>query len=115
MIKTYKIKMENKVYEVEVEIISEKEGIIETPKVVEVPVRIVASSKSTIVEAPMQGVVIDILVKVGDRVKPGEAILTLEAMKMENAIVAPILGTITSISINKGDTVDSGATLVIIN
>lgn len=61
----------------------------------------------TKVEAPMPGTIVDVRAKVGDVVKAGQAIVVLEAMKMENDIVAPIDGTITSIVVKKGDSVNS--------
>lgn len=119
MIKVYKIKIENKVYEVEVESITEKEGKISSPTISseaeQTSTKIGNNSTSTIVEAPMQGVIIDILVKVGEAVKAGETLLTLEAMKMESAIVSPINGIIDSISVTKGESVDSGVVLISIN
>jgi biotin carboxyl carrier protein len=59
------------------------------------------------VKAPMPGTVLDIKANVGDAVKAGQAIIILEAMKMENDIVAPCDGTVTSIVVKKGDSVDS--------
>jgi biotin carboxyl carrier protein len=113
MIKTYKIKIENKIYEVEVEAITEKEGnILSTPEVLAPSKEVGENLNETVVEAPMQGVIIDILVKIGDTVEAGETLLTLEAMKMESAIVSPINGIISSISANKGETVNSGTVLM---
>ena len=45
----------------------------------------------------------------------GEAIIVLEAMKMENEIVAPADGTIASINVSVGDSVEAGATLATLN
>lgn len=54
----------------------------------------------------MQGVVLSLTVKVGDKVKAGDELLILEAMKMENPIVAPIEGTVESINVSKGENED---------
>ena len=63
------------------------------------------------VEAPMMGKILDIKCSVGQQVKRGDGLFTLEAMKMENEIVAPADGTVASIDVNKGDTVESGTVL----
>ena len=47
--------------------------------------------------------------------RPGDALVVLEAMKMENEIVAPQDGTVATIDVNKGDVVNSGDTLVTLN
>lgn len=60
------------------------------------------------VNAPMPGTVLKVNKSVGDRVEAGEAVIILEAMKMENDINSPISGTIKSISVNKGDSVSAG-------
>ena len=67
------------------------------------------------VTAPMPGKVVKVNVSVGQAVKRGEAVLILEAMKMENDIVAPQDGTIASINVSNGDAVESGAVLVTMN
>ena len=62
----------------------------------------------------MPGTILDVKVSVGDMVKRGQAVVVLEAMKMENDIVATCDGKITSILVNKGDTVNSSDPLVTI-
>lgn len=115
MIKVYKIKVGEKVYEVEVEAVTEREGkIASTPAPAAAPAAPAASGAGTKVEAPMQGKVLDILVSVGSAVKAGDTLIMIEAMKMENPIVAPCDGTVTSISISKGDMVDGGDLLATI-
>ena len=53
--------------------------------------------------------------KVGDKVKKGDIICILEAMKMENEIFAPKSGTVAQVLVQKGATVDTGATMVVLN
>lgn len=67
------------------------------------------------VEAPMPGTVVDVKVKVGDKVKNGDDIAIVEAMKMENSIPAPCDGTIASVNVAKGDSVNTGTVIVTIN
>jgi propionyl-CoA carboxylase alpha chain len=65
-----------------------------------------SQSKLELVGAPMPGKIVDILVETGAKVKEGEAILILEAMKMQNEIIAPVSGTIKKIFVNKEDIVN---------
>ncbi len=67
------------------------------------------------VEAPMPGTVVDVKAKVGDKVKNGDDIVIVEAMKMENSIPAPCDGTIASINVSKGDSVNTGTVIATIN
>ena len=72
------------------------------------------NSGADAVKSPLPGVVNDILVKVGDTVSTGQAVLILEAMKMENNINAIKSGKVTAIKVNKGDSVLEGTELIII-
>lgn len=62
--------------------------------------------------APMPGAVVAVLVEVGDAVKSGDALLVVEAMKMEHTIVAPNDGTVTEIFYGVGDQVEDGDELL---
>ncbi|RJP38005.1 MAG: carboxylase [Desulfobacteraceae bacterium] len=73
-----------------------------------------ADSQGTPLKAPMPGMIVRIDKKVGDTVKQGEPVVTLEAMKMENALSAPVSGTILSINCNVGDSVAKNAVLCVI-
>jgi oxaloacetate decarboxylase alpha subunit/pyruvate carboxylase subunit B len=64
--------------------------------------------------APMPGMIVGIDKKEGETVNEGESVLTLEAMKMENALPAPISGTITKINLGVGDHVAKNDILCII-
>lgn len=66
------------------------------------------------VKAPMPGVIVKVAVQQGQAVKAGQVLVVLEAMKMENEIVAPRAGTVTQIVAGKGASVDSGAPLVML-
>ena len=71
-----------------------------------------AAKGSVKVDAPMPGNILDIKVSAGAKVKKGEVLAVLEAMKMENDIVSPDDGTVASVEVNKGDTVEAGQTLI---
>ena len=67
------------------------------------------------IEAGAAGKVFKLEKKVGDKVEKGDAVLILEAMKMEIPVVAPEAGTVASIDVAVGDTVESGALLATLN
>ena len=67
---------------------------------------------STQVGAPMPGMVASIAVSVGQKVKEGETLLTLEAMKMFAAVGAPIAGTVTEIIAKVGESMESKDLLI---
>jgi biotin carboxyl carrier protein len=62
-------------------------------------------SANVSIEAPMPGKIIDIMVEEGSEVKQGEAIIILEAMKMQNEISSHVSGVVKSISVKKNDSV----------
>ncbi|MGE4404052.1 sodium-extruding oxaloacetate decarboxylase subunit alpha [Pseudomonas sp.] len=64
------------------------------------------------VSTTMPGNVVDVLVKEGDAVKAGQAVLVSEAMKMETEIQAPIAGTVKAVHVGKGDRVNPGEVLI---
>lgn len=64
------------------------------------------------IKAPMPGLVLSVLVAVGDEVKKGDSLLVLEAMKMENMIKSPTDGIIKKIAIKQGDKVEKNEVLI---
>ncbi|WP_296234610.1 sodium-extruding oxaloacetate decarboxylase subunit alpha [uncultured Pseudomonas sp.] len=64
------------------------------------------------VSTTMPGNIVDVLVKEGDTVKAGQAVLITEAMKMETEVQAPIAGTVKAVHVGKGDRVNPGEVLV---
>jgi acetyl-CoA/propionyl-CoA carboxylase, biotin carboxylase, biotin carboxyl carrier protein len=66
------------------------------------------------ITAPMQGTIVKVLVNPGDTVEPGQALLVLEAMKMENHINAEQGGTVAEVRVAAGETVGTGDVLVIV-
>jgi acetyl-CoA/propionyl-CoA carboxylase biotin carboxyl carrier protein len=67
------------------------------------------------VEVPMQGTIVKVLVEVGQQVEAGQAVVVLEAMKMENQIAADKAGTVAEIKVTAGDTVGAGDVVVVIS
>lgn len=72
-----------------------------------------ASGGSGDVISPMPGTVLRLNVNNGDTVASGDVILILEAMKMENEIVAPCAGKVT-LKVTAGETVDTDALLAVV-
>ena len=70
-----------------------------------------AGSKVT---TPLPGTILDVFVNVGDKVKAGQTVVLLEAMKMENNIEADVEGTVTEVKVRKGDSVLEGDVMVVI-
>jgi acetyl-CoA/propionyl-CoA carboxylase biotin carboxyl carrier protein len=66
------------------------------------------------VEVPMQGTIVKVLVAVGDTVEAGQAVVVLEAMKMENQITADKAGTVKEVKVSAGATVGAGDVVVVI-
>jgi biotin carboxyl carrier protein len=67
---------------------------------------------SSLVKAPLPGLIIDIKVREGEKVKAGQNIIVMEAMKMENQILATTDGTVKKIFVKKGDNVAEGNAMV---
>jgi acetyl/propionyl-CoA carboxylase alpha subunit len=63
------------------------------------------SSSSVVIEAPMPGKIIDIMVEEGSEIKEGEPIIILEAMKMQNEITSHVTGVVKSVEVKKNDSV----------
>jgi biotin carboxyl carrier protein len=124
----YVVNINNKEYEVEVEKgqanllkttdvvaptpISKSIPVDSQPVPVSAPATPVSNLAGDAINAPMPGTVLDIRVKVGEKVKRGQILIILEAMKMENEIFAPGDGVVTQISVTKGATVATNDTLL---
>ena len=119
----YRITVEGKTYEMDVELLSSSGAPVQPVKVQSkpaAPAPVAAAPKaaskpaevtSGSVVAPMPGTVIKILKNAGDEVKAGDVVLILEAMKMENEITAPAGGTLASVNCTEGGTVAGGDVL----
>jgi biotin carboxyl carrier protein len=64
------------------------------------------------IRAPMPGKVVEVFVEPGEEVEPGDVVLILEAMKMENELRSPKKATVKSINVKPGDSVASNQLLV---
>ena len=134
--KKLRITVDGKVYDVEVEILQEDDNQIlpsyyqqapsgipssnVQPRSSSVPVAApqrkpinkVNNSNSNEITSPINGVVIEVKVKVGDTVNENDTVIVLEAMKMKTNISSPTSGEVASIEVRQGDTIEAGDVLV---
>lgn len=75
------------------------------------PKAIVASGPG-VVTCPLAGKVVAVQVKVGDTVTAEQALITIEAMKMNTYVYAPQAGKVTEVLVKAGDAVEEGAVMV---
>lgn len=103
--KTFSIRINGRIYQVALkdrfDMLLEKMGMNNS-----------GAGKINTVKAPMPGLIIDLKVKPGDKVKAGDALLILEAMKMENILKSPGEATVKSVNIKKGESVEKGQLLI---
>lgn len=117
--KNYTITVNGVAYDVTVE---DKGGSIggaapvaAAPVAAPAPAAAPANAGSVKVEAGAAGKVVKIVAPVGTAVKKGDAVLMIEAMKMEMPVAAPADGTVASINVNEGQQVEAGALLATLN
>ena len=131
----YKVTLNNRVYEVEVEegnamLVDEYELAAPAAPAAPAPVAVAAVpvapaapaaapaaaglAAGTVVEAPMPGNVLKINVTQGQTVKEGDVLVVIEAMKMENEITSTKSGVVAQIVAAKGAVVETGSPLVVI-
>ena len=72
----------------------------------------VVSAGPGVVPCPLSGKVVAVQVQVGDSVTPEQALLTIEAMKMNTYIYAPQAGKVTEVLVKAGDSVEEGSVLI---
>jgi biotin carboxyl carrier protein len=66
------------------------------------------------IEAPLPGKIIQVNVGVGSRVKEGDALCTLESMKMENPILSPVSGVVKAVQVSPAQVVKAGNIIAVI-
>lgn len=124
----YKVCLNNRVYEVEVEqgeamLIDEyelKAPAAPAPVAAATPAAPVQAAPAAglaageAIKSPMPGNILKINVAQGQSVAEGQVLMILEAMKMENEIVATRAGTVAQIAVSKGAVVETGTPLIVI-
>ena len=112
--KNYTITVNGNVYDVVVEE-GASTGAPVAAKAPAAPPKAGGAAGSIKVEAGAAGKIFKVEANVGQAVKKGDAVIILEAMKMEIPVVAPEDGTVASIDVAVGDTVEAGAVLATLN
>ena len=130
MIKAYRVNVNGKVYEVEVEEITaggqqtvaaapapapvapKSAPVAPAPAPAPTPAPAPKAATGEIVEAPMPGTIVDIKVKVGDTVKEGDLVAVIEAMKMETDLFSTKSGVVTAVNAGKGASVNTGDAII---
>lgn len=114
--KVYKIKVNGKAYKVELEAIDEVTSTAPTKEESkkEESKKMVSDSNAKEVLSPIQGSVINVKVKPGDKVKKGDVLLIVEAMKLENEVPSPFDGEVVDVLVSKGQNVASKEVVVTI-
>jgi methylmalonyl-CoA carboxyltransferase small subunit len=67
------------------------------------------------IKAEISGTIVNVLVEEGERIKEGDPVLVLEAMKMENEVASPFNGVVAKIKVKEGDKVITGDSLIVIS
>ena len=110
--KSYTITVNGNVYDVTVE--ENAGGAVAAPKAA-APAPKAGGAGSIEVKAGAAGKVFKLEASVGQKVAKGDAVVIIEAMKMEIPVVAPEDGTVASIDVAVGDAVEAGAVLATLN
>jgi len=132
-VRTFNVFVEGEYYEVDVEVVGGSPAITVSPRAsavapsptpsttIQSPTQVkkkkatpAGVTEGTKVPSPMPGMIIRYLVGVDDKVKAGDTLLILEAMKMQNTIASPIDGVVKEISFKPGQSVNTGDTLAVI-
>lgn len=100
------------------EAVVKSEPVVETKAAAAAPVEVAPATTSatggTTITSPMPGSILDVKVNVGDKVKFGQTLAILEAMKMENDIPATVDGEVVEIRVKKGDVVETDSVLIVL-
>lgn len=106
----YSVNVDGRNYQV---VISSGEASISVPTG-ELPVK-QATNKDSIIESPMAGNILKIMVAPGTHITQGEVVLLMEAMKMETEVCSKVSGIVSSLQVKEGDTVAVGDILITLN
>ena len=108
--KKYKVKVNGRVFEVELESVSECDGHIDAPE----EKTSAPSGSGTAIVTPIAGKVLAVKVNIGDTVRKGQTVAVIEAMKLENEVPATADGKVAEITVKKGDAVNNRDVLIVL-
>ena len=112
--KIYKVKINGKSYRVELEAIEQVDTVPLEEQKKQEPKKIINNDGAREVVSPIQGQVTNVKVKVGDKVRKGDVLLIIEAMKLENEVVSPFEGEVKEILVSKGQNVKAKEVIITI-
>lgn len=112
--KIYKVKVNGKLYEVELEAVSEVKGEIKKEETVATISNAPISSDAKTIVAPIAGKVLGVKVNVGDMIKVGQTVAVIEAMKLENEVPSTTSGKVKEIRVTKGTQVNNKDVLIVL-
>ncbi len=115
--KKLRITVEGKTYDVTVEVLGETGAPAAAPASGEAPAAAALSAPASggegaRVVSQLAGTVVSVAVEAGQSVSAGDALLVIEAMKMNTPVTAPQSGTVASVAVAAGDAVEEGQILV---
>ncbi len=129
-LRTFNVFVDNEYFNVEVDPTGDPQvvsasPVVATPAAAPQPVAVpkvsapvsapvAAEEDGVVMLAPMPGMIVEYLLKEGDKVTKGDPLIILEAMKMENSLTAPADGVVRGIKFSSGDSVAKGAVLCVI-
>jgi biotin carboxyl carrier protein len=104
-LKRFSIKVNNNIYDLNLQ--TELDALLD-----KMGMSVTSDEQMDNVKAPMPGLVLDILVEIGQTINKGDNLVVLEAMKMENIIKASGKGVVKNINVNKKDAVEKNQLLI---
>mgnify|MGYP001772590969 CR=1 FL=1 len=123
MLRRFRVKIGEKIFEVEVEEIKSETvtvapatptetGLKKPEAATPVKAAVVSGEERKIVRAPIPGTIVSVKCREGEEVRKGDPLLVLESMKMENVIYSPTSGKVKRIAVSEGSSVNYGDVLV---
>jgi oxaloacetate decarboxylase alpha subunit len=111
----YSVRVDGKVYQVEVAENGTLSNIQAAPARPNPETTTISSAATEALQSPLSGTIYKLLVNSGDKVENGQVVLVMEAMKMETEIRATVSGIVNKVLVKEGDAVQTGQSLLTFN